>query len=102
MWSLYKIKSWIKKLSNILENSLGLTDPSDTSITVAGTVTAGTVSADVVDVTGTGYVQLPLGDNSERPGTPAEGMLRVNTEGGAGFYVLEIYINSAWETVAFV
>jgi len=48
------------------------------SLTSVGTLVSLTVSGNLT-LTGTGYLQLPSGnDTSERPATPAEGMLRWN------------------------
>jgi len=121
MWSLYKMKSWIKKIQNFIEAYFG--DIDSTSVSPDFNVTAFTVdavstitldseadvsivgatgvnmTADEVVITGTGAIQIPVGDNAARPGTPAEGMLRINTEAGPGSYVLEVYMNGAWGTV---
>ena len=47
------------------------------SLTSVGTLSALTVSGNV-SLTGTGYIQLPSGTDAQRPGSPAEGMLRWN------------------------
>ena len=65
---------------------------SSSSLTSVGTLTALTVSGNV-DITGTGHLQLPAGnDSTERPGTPADGMIRYNNTTN----VFEGYSNSAW------
>uniref|UniRef100_UPI003512E5F3 beta strand repeat-containing protein n=1 Tax=Ekhidna sp. TaxID=2608089 RepID=UPI003512E5F3 len=47
-----------------------------------------------LDVSGTDAIQLPIGNNAQRPGAPANGMLRYSNEPGAqGF---EGYIEGAW------
>ncbi|MEQ6166527.1 hypothetical protein AAOE16_04980 [Ekhidna sp. MALMAid0563] len=55
----------------------------------------GTTSPGVaLDITSTDAIQLPVGDNAQRPGTPANGMLRYSNEPGSqGF---EGYIEGAW------
>ena len=45
--------------------------------------------------TSTGYFDLPVGATSERPGTPANGMVRYNTS----LEVVEGYINGGWATI---
>ena len=42
----------------------------------------------------TDYFQIPVGTTAQRPGSPAIGMIRVNTTTNA----LEIYSGSAWVT----
>ena len=50
------------------------------SLTTLGTLTALTVSGNGT-FSGTGYVQLPVGDTSnDRPASPADGMLRFNSD----------------------
>jgi hypothetical protein len=55
-----------------------------------------TLSA-TLDVTfsGTGYVQMPVGATTDRPGTPADGMLRYNTT----LDTFEGFVNGAWGPV---
>ena len=59
----------------------------DTSIagtlTVTGTPTFST----------TGYMQLPKGTDAQRPGSPASGMVRYNTDRS----IVEVYTGSAWQ-----
>jgi len=64
------------------------------SLTSVGTLTALTVSGDV-DITGTGYIQLPSGTDAQRPGSPAEGMLRWNDTSN----VFEGYDGNAWGAI---
>ena len=45
--------------------------------------------------TSTGYFGLPVGTTEQRPGTPAYGMIRFNSNIGT----VEIYNNNAWERV---
>ena len=62
------------------------------SLTSVGTLVALSVSGNV-DLTGTGYLQLPSGNNStERPSSPLEGMLRWNDTDN----VFEGYDGNAW------
>ena len=42
----------------------------------------------------TGFLQIPAGSTAQRPGSPAAGMIRVNTNTTP--YLLEIYQGSAW------
>ena len=61
-------------------------------LTSVGTLTSLEVSGNVT-LSGTGYLQLPSGDNSaDRPGTPAEGMLRWNDTDN----IFEGYDGNAW------
>lgn len=55
-----------------------------------------TLSA-TLDVTfsGTGYVQMPVGATTDRPSTPADGMLRYNTT----LDTFEGFVNGAWGPV---
>ena len=55
-----------------------------------------TLSA-TLDVTfsGTGYVQMPVGATTDRPGTPAEGMFRYNST----LNLFEGFINNQWGQV---
>ena len=72
-------------------SSLG-TGVTGSSLTSVGTLTSLTVSGNV-DITGTGYLQLPSGnDSTERPSSPAEGMLRWNNTSN----VFEGYDGNVW------
>ena len=64
------------------------------SLTSVGTLSALTVSGNV-SLTGTGYIQLPSGTDAQRPGSPAEGMLRWNDTSN----VFEGYDGSAWGAI---
>ena len=72
-------------------SSLG-TGVTGSSLTSVGTLTSLTVSGNV-DLTGTGYLQLPSGnDTTDRPSSPAEGMLRWNDTSN----VFEGYDGNVW------
>ena len=72
-------------------SSLG-TGVTGSSLTSVGTLTSLTVSGNV-DLTGTGYLQLPSGnDTTQRPSSPAEGMLRWNDTSN----IFEGYDGNAW------
>ncbi|MEQ8629231.1 hypothetical protein, partial [Ekhidna sp.] len=60
-----------------------------------GNIGIGTSTPGVsLDIARTDAIQLPVGDNAQRPGTPANGMLRYSNEPGSqGF---EGYIEGAW------
>ena len=45
----------------------------------------------------TGFLQLPAGSTAQRPGSPATGMIRINTNTTP--YTLEIYQASTWRTL---
>jgi hypothetical protein len=47
-----------------------------------------------VVVAGTDFIQMPAGTTAQRPVTPAQGMIRVNTTTNA----LEVYSGTAWVT----
>jgi hypothetical protein len=68
------------------------------AITIAATASAATATT-VSDTanTSTGYFQIPQGTTAQRPGTPANGMIRLNTSTN----VFEIYSTNlaAWTTV---
>jgi hypothetical protein len=55
-------------------------------------------SADVFDSStdSTGYFSLPTGTSAQRPSSPAEGMMRFNTDADA----LEVYSEGAWAPLA--
>ena len=61
------------------------------SLTSLGTLTALNVNGNI-DCTGTGYLQLPSGTDAQRPGSPAEGMLRWNDTSNT----FEGYDGTAW------
>jgi len=67
------------------------TGVTSSSLTSVGTLSSLTVSGNV-DLTGTGYLQLPSGTDAERPGSPAEGMLRWNDTSNT----FEGYDGTAW------
>jgi len=52
----------------------------------------GILSADSAEFNGTGAVELPEGTEAQRPGTPASGMIRFNSDAGA----FEGYNGSEW------
>ena len=64
---------------------------------VAPNTGAFTTLSATLDVTfsGTGYVQMPVGATTDRPGTPAEGMFRYNST----LDIFEGYINGIWGQV---
>lgn len=64
---------------------------------VAPNTGAFTTLSATLDVTfsGTGYVQMPVGATTDRPGTPAEGMLRYNST----LDTFEGFSNNAWGQV---
>ena len=51
-----------------------------------------------LDVGGTGSIKIPVGSTSERPSSPANGMLRINTTTGK----LEYYYNGGWNSIGAV
>ena len=67
-------------------------------IDTAGNVGIGTTSpAAIFDVGGTAAIKIPVGTTLERPASPSNGMLRVNTTTGR----LEYY-NSGWNSIGAV
>ena len=61
-----------------------------------GNVGIGTTNpATTFDVSGTAAIKIPVGTTDQRPATPANGMLRVNTTNGK----LEYYNNTRWNTI---
>ena len=42
----------------------------------------------------TGHLTLPAGTNAQRPGSPATGMIRINTNSTP--YLLEVYQGATW------
>ena len=97
-------------------NSIQVGDaPSETKVQINGTgITTDTIDFDVAgtevaEISNVGlvvkpggtisfeardqYIQLPTGTTNERPGTPASGMFRYNTENNS----LEVYGSSSWE-----
>lgn len=69
--------------------NLGLATAASPSFT--GTATF----AGSIDLTGTGYVDLPAGTTAERPGTPSNGMIRYNTTLGT----FEGYKAGSWGAI---
>ena len=51
-----------------------------------------------LDVGGTGSIKIPVGTTAERPSTPANGMMRMNTTTGK----LEYYYNFGWNSIGAV
>jgi hypothetical protein len=51
---------------------------------------------DGAKIDATGALTIPVGTTAQRPGTPATGMLRLNTDTGD---VVEVYNGTAWVTV---
>jgi hypothetical protein len=45
-----------------------------------------------VIVSGTEYIKLPVGTTAQRPATPANGMMRVNTTTNS----IEVYYSGTW------
>ena len=70
------------------------------ALTINGGSGASAISgqANGVSVDSTGALTLPAGTTAERPGTPANGMARINTTTN----VFEMYstVNSSWNTIA--
>ena len=65
----------------------------------AGKVGIGTTNpAAELDVGGTGSIKIPVGTTAERPASPANGMLRINTTTGK----LEYYYNGGWNSIGVV
>ena len=65
----------------------------------SGSVGIGTTSpAATFDVGGTGSIKIPVGSTGERPGSPVNGMMRINTTTGR----LEYYYGSGWNSVGAV
>ena len=44
----------------------------------------------------TGYIGLPVGTTAQRPGSPSNGYMRINSDTGS----IECYYNSAWQIVS--
>jgi hypothetical protein len=94
--------STVNSDNGAVSGSAGLKTAADSSGVLAlqtnGT-TAVTVGTDQNAVfNSTGAVTLPVGTTAQRPGTPANGMMRINTTAGT----LEVYSSlvSAWITVS--
>jgi hypothetical protein len=51
---------------------------------------------DGAKIDATGALTIPVGTTAQRPGTPATGMLRLNTDTGD---VVEVYDGTAWVAV---
>lgn len=81
--------TWAIRSVAITANQLAVTNPAG----VAGNITLAIASNPVLP--GTGSVTVPVGDTSQRPVTPVEGMIRYNSQTDE----LEVYKASDWKTV---
>ena len=79
---------------------------SNTTVTVANTnITGNIISSQIepnpvlngnLNINSTGALTIPVGTTAQRPGTPATGMMRLNTDTGD---VVEVYDGTAWVAV---
>ena len=53
------------------------------------------VQGDIFHHNNTGAIKLPAGTDAQRPGSPATGVIRFNTESN----LAEVYTGSSWETI---
>lgn len=92
-FEVYANNSWV---------NIGVGDGTVTSVTGTAnqiTVANGTTTPQVAIASnpvlpGVGSVRVPVGNNSDRPGSPANGMIRYNTD----IALFEGYVNGAWAT----
>jgi len=92
-FEVYANNSWV---------NIGVGDGTVTSVTGTAnqiTVANGTTTPQVAIASnpvlpGVGSVRVPVGNNSDRPGSPANGMMRYNTD----IALFEGYVNGAWAT----
>ena len=80
--------AWIT-IGTLASANLGLATVASPSFT--GTATF----AGNVELTGTGYLDLPVGTTAERPGSPTSGMVRFNTS----LVTFEGYDGTAWGAI---
>lgn len=75
----------------------GVTDGDKGDIAVSSSGSTWTVEAfsQDVDNTSTGYLAMPVGTTAQRPGTPANGQQRYNSDLGA----MEVYVQSQWQPI---
>lgn len=85
--------SWVTIGSG--DGSVTLVSGTANQITVAnGTTTPQIAISSNPVLPGVGSVRVPVGNNSDRPGSPANGMIRYNTD----IALFEGYVNGAWAT----
>ena len=71
-------------------------DKGDIVVSSSGaTFTVEAFSQDI-DNTATGYIAMPVGTTAQRPGTPANGQQRYNSDLGA----MEVYVQGQWQPIA--
>ena len=75
----------------------GIADGDKGDIVVSSSGTTFTVEAfsQDIDNTATGYIAMPAGTTAQRPGTPANGQQRYNSDLGA----MEVYVQGQWQPI---
>jgi hypothetical protein len=81
--------------AKIAAGAVATVDIADAAVTASKMGTDAPVGVSDKANTATGYFALPSGTTGQRPGTPANGMIRYNSTTGFN----EIYQNSGWQSI---
>jgi hypothetical protein len=79
------------------DNTNWITESGDTARISMGVGSTDSPTFTNLTLTGTEAIQIPVGDDAERPGTPAEGDVRGNTDTHAK--AIEAYLSAAWQVL---
>jgi hypothetical protein len=83
--------AYVKGVTSAVQTQIGA-KVTKTGDALSGTFTGTPTFSGDITFSSTGAIELPEGSTAQRPGTPANGMVRFNNDSN----VLEYYGNSAW------